>query len=154
MKPRTTGFGQTGITLTELTVAIAILGILLATALPSFRDMMERSRARGAANGFFADVNFTKAEAIKRAVPVKIVITGGPQWRYCITTVDCADGVLKSVAGADFPGTTLTSTRALPLAISVSPLRGTTSQTSTITFQSGQASSSVVISSMGRIRLK
>lgn len=143
---------QTGITLVELLVSIAILSILLAWTFPSFQGSFARYRVNGAADGMHADMHFTKAEAIKRAIPVKLIITAGPPWSYCVTLTDCANGVLKTVNAVDFPGTTLTSTRSLPLTISFNPLRGTTSQATTITFSGGNNRASVVLSSIGRIR--
>ncbi|BBL69472.1 GspH/FimT family pseudopilin [Methylogaea oryzae] len=138
----------------EVFVATGVLGILATTALPSFQGLMERIRARGAAEGLYADMNYSKSEAIRRGVAVKVVITGGSAWSYCVTTDSCADGVLRSVSGGDFPGVTLTSTRALPLAVGFDPRRGTTGQSTTLTLQCGAASYSVVVSSMGRIRYK
>jgi type IV fimbrial biogenesis protein FimT len=55
-----------GFTLTELMVALVIVGVLAAIAAPSYREFMQDTRMSGDANEFLTMVNFARSEAIKR----------------------------------------------------------------------------------------
>ncbi len=55
-----------GFTLTELMVALVILGILLAIAAPSYRNFVVDARMSGEANEFLTTLNFARSEAVKR----------------------------------------------------------------------------------------
>jgi type IV fimbrial biogenesis protein FimT len=61
-----------GFTLLELIVAISIAGILMALAIPSFRDMMRNNRLTTYANEFVTALNIARSEAVKRGVSVSV----------------------------------------------------------------------------------
>lgn len=61
-----------GVTLIELIVALTVLAIIIALALPSFRDFAERRAVLGLANGFVSAIGLAKEEAIKRDQEVRL----------------------------------------------------------------------------------
>lgn len=66
-----------GLTLIELVIALAVLGILVALAAPSFRDFLMTSNAKSIANELVGDLNFARAEAVKQGVNVGVVANNG-----------------------------------------------------------------------------
>lgn len=112
-----------GFTLIELMVTIAVLAIIMGLALPSFREFLDRSALRGAADAVVSVIGDAKQEAIKRDRFVNVRIkpmTGG----FCVgaqevatgmtTGCDCAAAVcgiteFPAVAG-DLKGVTLVGT--------------------------------------------
>ena len=73
MKSRSRGF-----TLTELLVALAVAGLLLGLAAPSFDLFRRNNRLTGAANDFLAATQVARTEAIKRQVPVSMCPSADP----------------------------------------------------------------------------
>jgi len=63
---------NTGFTLIELMVTIAIAGVVLGIAIPSFNDAIRNSRLTTTANKLTATLNLAKSEAIKRGVQVTV----------------------------------------------------------------------------------
>lgn len=61
-----------GVTLIELLIVVSIIGVLLAWAVPSFTSMIQRNRIAGEINGFVGDLQFARAEAIKRGQTVTL----------------------------------------------------------------------------------
>lgn len=61
-----------GMTAIELLVVMAIVGVLLAIAIPSFVGITQSSRVAGEINALSGDVQFARAEAIKEGLPVSI----------------------------------------------------------------------------------
>jgi len=61
---------QRGFNLVELLVTLAVLAILLAVALPTFRDLIRRSQVGSARNALSADLAYARTEAITRGASV------------------------------------------------------------------------------------
>jgi type IV fimbrial biogenesis protein FimT len=57
---------QQGFSLLELMVALAVAAILVAIAVPSFRDLIHRSQVSSASNALLASVSYARTEAITR----------------------------------------------------------------------------------------
>ncbi|HTD02245.1 GspH/FimT family pseudopilin [Undibacterium sp.] len=63
---------QRGVTFLEVIVVVAITGMLLMLAGPSFTGSTQRFRTLGRANELVRDLQFARAEAIKQGVPVTV----------------------------------------------------------------------------------
>ena len=76
---------QKGFTLIELIVAVAIVGILVTLATPSFQSLIQSNRIQGAATEFQAAMALARSEAIKRGADAKVtvlanVLDGSRSW--------------------------------------------------------------------------
>ena len=67
--------GSAGFTLIELMIAITILGILTAFALPNYSQWIANTRVRTAATGLQNGLMLAKAEAVARNAKVQLVMT-------------------------------------------------------------------------------
>jgi type IV fimbrial biogenesis protein FimT len=67
MPHRTPGFS-----LLELMITITVMAILLAIAVPSFRDVIHRNQVSSASNAVLASLNYARSEAITRGQLVSI----------------------------------------------------------------------------------
>jgi len=77
---------NTGFTLLELMIVLAVMGVMFSMAIPSFRIMMQNSHAAEAVNTFIAQANFTRSEAIKRNSRVTMCVSTNQT--TCHTTAD------------------------------------------------------------------
>jgi type IV fimbrial biogenesis protein FimT len=84
-----------GFTLIEIMVAIVILSILLAVGIPSMRGWMTSTRAVSAAEFYAEGMRLARAEALKRNVASRLVLTtnaanGQQDWQVdiCVPTPD------------------------------------------------------------------
>jgi len=148
-----------GMTLLELMIVVAIIGITVAIVAPPFNTILEKQRIKGAAEAVLADLRWARAESIKRNVRVRVTFATGSNWSYTINTfpaLTTSDGVLpKTVNGSDFPSTTLkTPSFAGRVAYTTfDPIRGTNLNNGTVTISSNNFSAGVKISTLGRVRI-
>lgn len=61
---------QRGFNLVEMLITLAVLAILLAVALPTFRDLIGRNQVSSASNALSADLAYARTEAITRGASV------------------------------------------------------------------------------------
>lgn len=101
---------QRGVTLLEVMVVVAIVGIVAGLAVPSYQDTIERNRLKQAAESLKSDLQLARTEAIKRSQNVVLSSSQGTAgaWCYglniassctCSTAGSCS---IKTVSGTDF----------------------------------------------------
>jgi len=69
---------RAGFTLIELLVVIVVAGVLLTLAAPSFNDLIKVQRLKSVAAQAVTDLQFARAEAASRGVPVNVRVQGAP----------------------------------------------------------------------------
>jgi type IV fimbrial biogenesis protein FimT len=102
---------QTGFTLTELMVVLAIVAILLSIGVPSYRYITNSYRMSAEVNGLLGDLQYARSEAIRQGQTVTTCVstngtacTGGFAWAggwivfsdpNANSTVDAGETVLR-----------------------------------------------------------
>lgn len=116
-----------GLTLLELLIALTVLAIFIAVAVPSYQNLSRTLTVKGAAFDFFESYHLAKTEAIKRnldTVTIKF-LSSDSGWCYRITdtpdtctscssagAAQCSiagDGRLRGGSSDDFDHVTMTS---------------------------------------------
>jgi len=74
---------RAGLTLIELMVAVAILGVIAMMAAPSFTGFVARAKLRGAAQEVFADMQYARSESVQKnqVFQVEFSANGYEVWR-------------------------------------------------------------------------
>ncbi len=67
---------QRGVTLIEVMIVLGIAAILLAAAVPSFREFVARNRLDGAAQDLLASLQLARSEAQRRGAQVPLRLAG------------------------------------------------------------------------------
>jgi len=109
-------YRQTGFTLLELMIVVAIAGIVMAIGVPSFQSITTTNRIAANTNELITALNLARSEAVKRSAAVSVcksadgaICTTSGDWdQGWIVYVDSNDEVLRvfeSLGG----NTTLTS---------------------------------------------
>ncbi len=71
---------NSGFTLLEALITVAVLSILVALAVPSFKEMMDRNAVTSAANSLLSSVLMARSEAVKREQRV-VIARQGSDWK-------------------------------------------------------------------------
>lgn len=150
---------QSGFSLLELMVTVSIVSILIVVAVPSFVDLHDRYRLKGAVDSLYADLQFSRSESVRRNDDVFVAFTTGANWCYGLDSVSaCTCGTagdcnIKVVSAGDYPAVRLYSTTFSGNATSFKPRLGTVSAGGTLVFQSTEGKEArVVVSPLGRAR--
>lgn len=84
----------TGFTLTEIMVAVAVVGILASFAAPSFTDLIARQRIKSASTDLYLALAKARSEAIKRNASVTLAPKSG-SWAAGWEIANPADASVK-----------------------------------------------------------
>jgi len=156
---------QGGVTLAEVLVVIAIIGILAAIAVPSYRDTIERNQIKRAAEALKSDLQWMRAEVVKRscASTNNWISFDTSAWSYSIYrqagTCDCPTGsncLDRTTTGTDYPGITMTSAAfgaSSPPYTGFDFRRGTARLAGNVRFSSANYTVKVVVSTVGRVQI-
>jgi len=145
---------NTGFTLLELIITIAIAGILTGIAVPNYLSYLPKARLKGAATTVRADLMAARMKAVKLKKKTKIFFLNDHEYKICDDadgdlTVDEGEGdaLLKDIE-AEYTGVTFSSTN--------NPIfnpRGTASNLATVTFTNASGARTLTISITGIVRL-
>jgi type IV fimbrial biogenesis protein FimT len=155
---------QRGLTVVELLVSMAVVTVLLAIAVPSFSDMLDASRLRGAEDNLTAYLRFAKAESTKRNRSISLTLQAnadGSDWCYglsedadcdCFSSGSCVyDGVERVAQDDDYGGVQITITVSHGR-FSFQPKRNTVTAGSVTFIAANGKQLKTVVSGYGRIR--
>jgi len=87
---------QSGFTIIELMMVIAIAGVMAAFAGPSFTTMINNNRITTQTNQFILAVQIARSEAVKRGRPISITATDGSNWAQGWQVLDENDAVIQN----------------------------------------------------------
>lgn len=78
---------QSGFTIIEISITLALLIILASFAVPSYQQMMQNSRVRTATDSILTGLQIARAEAVKRNTNVQFNFRGSnvSDWTVCLT---------------------------------------------------------------------
>ena len=103
-----TKFRESGFTLIEMMIVVAIIGILSALAFPSLSTLFPRNRTKAAARELNGYIQKAKLEAIKQNSDCLVVFTiaAGANTGSCVTCIssddDCTDADDQIISQLDF----------------------------------------------------
>lgn len=88
---------QSGFSLVELMIAVVIMGILLAAALPSYSSWLENTQIRTAAESIQNGLQLARAEAARRNASASFKLAGN-NWSVDVLAMGAASGVFYTPA--------------------------------------------------------
>lgn len=155
---------DTGITLVELVLTIAVLAILAGAGAPPMLALLERMRLGSAAEALRADLLLARSEALRRNTPVTVSIRSDAthtRWCYALSTDDACDCFRRGNcrlrhapgrggSGSEFRGLRLGS-NFRGGALRFFPARGTATA-GTVWLAAGGHRVEIKVSALGRVR--
>lgn len=113
--------GARGLTLIEVGIALAVLAILAAVAMPALSARLERQRLNSSAQLLAGDLVEGRFEAARRGRTLYLQTEAGPAWCWSISATPgcpCGDAQacqIRNVRAAEHPGVLLTVGHAVEL---------------------------------------
>lgn len=160
--------------LLEMLLVLAILGILLAVALPHLSLWVERQRLIAATELVYRQLQFVRMEALKQSRPMyaRFIAGAAGQWHFAasdvsgcdpsgldaskVCTIAAADGGARSMAvfhGRDYPGVELWVSGFSGNEARFEPLRGVADNGRVTLLSASGLEARVLVSILGRIRV-
>lgn len=95
-----------GFSLIELIIAIAIVGLVSAIAMPSYATWIKNSRVRTAAESIQNGLQTARAEAVKRNASIQFSLSANSNWSIdCVTiSSNCPATILSRLASEGSTG--------------------------------------------------
>ena len=151
---------QRGVTMIEACITLAIAGILAGSALPSFKDSLDKRKVEGISSEVGTDLRYARSEAVARNTGVRVSFHQGCYVVHTGSRDDCqCDGQGPAVCSGDAVALkTVSASSGVQVVANVSslrfdPINGTTSPTGTVcTVPANGRSLHHVVSLMGRVR--
>ena len=151
---------QRGVTMIEACITLAIAGILAGSALPSFKDSLDKRKVEGISSEVGTDLRYARSEAVARNTGVRVSFYQGCYVVHTGSRDDCVcDGQGPAVCtGEAVALKTVSASSGVQVVANVSslrfdPINGTTSPTGTVcTVPASGRSVHHVVSLMGRVR--
>lgn len=158
---------QRGITLVEMAITLALLAVLVCSAVPSFSHLIERQRLGGLAAQLATDVQFVRSASVWRNEPLRLSLysaAGGTCYVLHSGARDqcaCSAPALAAVCTGDavqlktvsIPASTGLSVQANVASILFDPLHGTSTPAGTLRVVSTAAGSiHHIVNVLGRVR--
>jgi type IV fimbrial biogenesis protein FimT len=153
---------QRGVTMIEACITLAIAGILAGSALPSFKDSLDKRKVEGISSEVGTDLRYARREAVARNTGVRASFDEGCYVVHTGSRADCqCDGqgpavctgdavALKTVNSAEARGVHVVANVS---SMRFDPINGTTSPSGTVcTVTAHGRSVHHVVSLMGRVR--
>jgi type IV fimbrial biogenesis protein FimT len=100
-----------GFTIIELMIVLVMVGVMVAIAAPSMRDLVVRMRLKAASSDLHSSLILARSEAIKRNAGMQIVPVNAADWSRGWTVRVQASGVVLTTQEA-FPNVTFVTTNA------------------------------------------
>ena len=147
---------QSGFTLIEMMVVIAIMAIFAGIAIPNYLAWLPKSRLNGAARQVMGDLMAARMKAVSLNHNVKVFFYSSYQYKICDdanndNTVDDGEGdvQLRAIQN-EYSGVTFASSDP-PDPVFTS--RGTAATNPTITLKNSSVSKNITISRAGRVKI-
>jgi len=79
---------QAGFTIVEITIALLLLALIMALAVPELSKFLERNQLRAAAEEVYGQIHYARTESIKQSIPLfmKFVANNTSTWSFGIDT--------------------------------------------------------------------
>jgi type IV fimbrial biogenesis protein FimT len=146
---------DTGLTLLELVICVAVLAVLGMLALPNLGTQLERQRLRNAAQTLAGDITEARFLAAQRGQAVHVQAQDGPTWCWGVSmSSGCDCNTVQACRIHAVPAASHNGIRLLnPMALQLEPT-GVVQSTASATFESPHGDRlRVDVSPQGRARI-
>jgi len=103
--------GARGFTLIELMIGISIMSLVMALAMPSYRTWIQNTRIRNSAEAILNGLQVARMEAVRRNIPVQLVLGTGSAWTVgCVTVTATCPATIQSHSSGEGSSAAVTVT--------------------------------------------